>query len=502
MSSFWDEPVAPSVVGALVLANTDLKPRLPRCRDLLDFLAVMFSTPAAQGIGLQPVLTNASSQFSDVSMGGASFDVRRVTPSAFPSGLNDAILKGREYVVVKQPRSSTGTTIVETMDEIATEVLILTHPDTRDHPNIIDLCALIWHNSGTIDTPRIVPALVMEFAQLGTLSSFQARGMGHGIIDKFDICQDVARGLHHMHLHGIIHGDLKASNVLLCKHQQRPFIAKLSDFGFALSQEERNPRIIGYTQHLEAPEIHSPLDRNFLVQLDIYSYGLLVHSVLKNGALSYEVALEHGHPEAILKCKTTNLLPSLLQLNLLMTLGDERCLLLLFCKIIAYCLRADPSERFVDMATLLDVLKWADPRDLIPSLHEGEDLYRSFRFEVALYADSKARLLQSFELHHDKYYEATKDKVPMSEVLKHAYVARMNQEIDMIMSKPQDSDDTHYDCRPGLDLTLWRFMKAVSEPPRLSSTTEGLPSSSQKLISLESTPSLDVSAHMVIRNAH
>ncbi|EXJ71738.1 serine/threonine protein kinase [Cladophialophora psammophila CBS 110553] len=433
-------------------------------------------------------------------MGGVSFDVRRVRTSAFPLRLNEAVMKDREYLVVKQPRPSGASICVETFDEIATEFAILSHEGIKSHPNIIDLCGVIWHNFGTPESPRIAPALVLEFADFGTLSSYQARGLGHSPIDKFDICDDVAQGLYYLHGCGVVHGDLKASNVLMCRHPQRSFVAKLSDFGFALSLDDEVPRLIGFTQYLEAPETHSPLQSKFLVQLDVYSYGLLVHSVLKNGAQYYDVMPEGGRRDPIDKMKTSNLLPSILQMNLL---KSEKCLLLIFCKIIAYCLRADPSERFGGIAQILSHLRLANPRDLDPSLHVGEDMYKSVRFPVEMYQKRKGLLRTAFEQRLASYFEAVKDPIPMIEVLKTMYTARMNLEIDMVISKPSASDVTHYDCRPGLDLTLWRFIEALS-PPHLENQSDSqaslpteflatIPPGSR--VSLEQQQSADLSEH-------
>src|SRR5271154_2845764 len=96
MASFW---------GSSLLKRNDVTGgvRPSRCPDLLAFLAVTFELGGTPQLGLHQVLTNNSPLFSDVSMGGASFDVRKTTTSSFPTNIAPRILNGREFVVVKQP---------------------------------------------------------------------------------------------------------------------------------------------------------------------------------------------------------------------------------------------------------------------------------------------------------------------------------------------------------------------------------------------------------------
>jgi serine/threonine protein kinase len=466
MSSFWNDSLHFSQVNPPLSENETPSPQHARCTNFLEFLGIMFSDAEGSKIGMHPVMTSSSPTFSDVSMGGISFDVRRVKASTFPRGLADEVLKAREFVVVKQPRpTEKGSRHEETLDEIATELQILRHSGIRQHLNIVDFLGLLYHNTGSPTFPRINPTLVLEYAELGNLKSFQANGFGRDIADKFDICHDIAEGLHYLHQCGVIHGDIKDSNMLVCKHKDRSFVVKVSDFGFAISLHDENPRLVGHTHFLEAPEANSPLESKHLVQLDIYSYGLLVYTVMKNGTVFYEGTPQDGRSENIAKMKNSNLLPAALQSNLLLTMEQEKCLILIFCKILAYCLRANPTDRFRDMRDVLDHLKWANPRDLDLSLHREEDLYKVNRWPISFYVDSKDRLLKSFNEQLDRYCDATKREMPLTEMLTDLYRRRMEFEVETMMSKPTLSDTTHYDCCPGLDLVLWRFIFGISPYP-------------------------------------
>ncbi|KAM7271963.1 hypothetical protein ACFE04_031177 [Oxalis oulophora] len=62
---------------------------------------------------------------------------------------------------------------------------------------------------------------------------------------RVNVCKDIATGLTHLHEKSgfqIVHGDLKATNVLLYKIDQSPtWKAKISDYGLTKFNEERNP---------------------------------------------------------------------------------------------------------------------------------------------------------------------------------------------------------------------------------------------------------------------
>ncbi|KAK9830808.1 hypothetical protein WJX74_008176 [Apatococcus lobatus] len=85
-----------------------------------------------------------------------------------------------------------------------------------------------------------------------------------------EIALDVAKGLHHLHSRGIIHLDLKSSNILL-----RQGVAKIADVGFAkILSQSAHSQLVGGTWAWAAPEVL--LGKQSTTQADIYSFGVVI----------------------------------------------------------------------------------------------------------------------------------------------------------------------------------------------------------------------------------
>lgn len=176
----------------------------------------------------------------------------------------------------------------EKLENVCLEILALMHPPLQSHPNIINLLGVTWTTEKDV---RLEPALVMEYAEFGSLDKYLRNHDPLSILSKAEICVGIAEGLEVLHQCAIIHGDVKCENVLICKGSHgTDIIPKLSDFGFSLvlQNTQMDDNIVG-TPRWNAPEIflgklsEFRKDPTNLPLLDIYSYGLLVWCVLKNG---------------------------------------------------------------------------------------------------------------------------------------------------------------------------------------------------------------------------
>ncbi|KAF4338678.1 serine threonine kinase [Fusarium beomiforme] len=323
------------------------------CPHFAGFIAVSF-TEGHNTRGLHPVISNATPTFQDVSLGGGSFDVRKVEASSFPTGLGEEILKNRKYVAVKHPRTQDDNSV--SFADIALELQILRHPHVQKHENIVDLLAVMYHDNGNKEGIRVVPALVLEYAQYGSLKSYQEAGYASSLEEKLKIALDTARGLKGLHEAGIVHGDVKPSNLLVFKHPTRKIIIKLADFGFAMPIQ--GGQLIGSTEVYRAPEADSgQLDSRYLRQQDIYSFGLTFWTILGDGDPYHSTLPEGDKLENVRKLKKSNLIASLATFNVLHRLRRESYPLMTLAKLILTSLQLSPEKRFSNMSKIIDHLE-------------------------------------------------------------------------------------------------------------------------------------------------
>lgn len=92
-------------------------------------------------------------------------------------------------------------------------------------------------------------AVETEFAILElavcSLADLILHGPSFGWIDRLTLYRDVVKGLHQMHLRGIVHRDVKAENGLVF---ERPTLAKLADLGRA--HDTREPPSFAFEAYL------------------------------------------------------------------------------------------------------------------------------------------------------------------------------------------------------------------------------------------------------------
>lgn len=147
------------------------------------------------------------------------------------------------------------------------------------HPNILTL----YHYFE--DSERVY--LVMELCSRGEIYSLLRKRRENsedsfaGVLSENEariIFRDVVAGLKFLHSRGIIHRDLKLSNILLSESGQ----AKIADFGLAVlteqSSSDNRERTICGTPNYLAPEILNK--KNYGRSADIWSLGCLLYSFL------------------------------------------------------------------------------------------------------------------------------------------------------------------------------------------------------------------------------
>jgi Protein kinase domain len=222
---------------------------------------------------------------------GVSFIVRPLVPDvdgklgtlAFPTG-KTLVLKS-----VRLPREEMQKTVEtgnlsemarQRLKHLCMEISVLMHPPLAAHRNIIKLLGFTQFppNETTL------PSLIMEGAEYGTLDEFLTSSVfeRNNQTHQNQICADIADGLYALHECGIIHGDIKPANILICRHEATEFVAKIGDFAYSFVPAEGFPRWNFGTDRWEAPELHAR-ENVMSKESDIYSFGLVAWYVFIQG---------------------------------------------------------------------------------------------------------------------------------------------------------------------------------------------------------------------------
>ncbi|HET6880059.1 MAG TPA: serine/threonine-protein kinase [Pirellulales bacterium] len=139
-------------------------------------------------------------------------------------------------------------------------------------------------DAGTTDTGR--PYFVMEAVQ-GVPITRYCDDNRLSLRDRLEIFIAACQAIQHAHQKGIIHRDVKPSNVLVTIHDGRP-TPKVIDFGVAKAIEQRLTERTMYTQYgavVGTPEYMSPEQAEMTplgvdTRSDIYSLGVMLYELL------------------------------------------------------------------------------------------------------------------------------------------------------------------------------------------------------------------------------
>lgn len=218
------------------------------------------------------------------------------------------------------------------------------------------------YNAGVDDNGR--DFLVLEFVDGVPIAEF-CRGANAGLELQLRLFADLCRIVSYVHSKGIVHRDVKSTNVLVSTTNGSP-TASLIDFGIAHVKDGNADTICGDTQDGQllgtpgcmSPEQFLPGAGNVDQRSDIYSMGLLLHKMLTNvsafGAATQDPAL-----------KLQRLYhPSNISINYPFELSLPRSRQL--DSIANRCLRVSPDERYQQVEELLDdVERVADSRRVV-----------------------------------------------------------------------------------------------------------------------------------------
>ncbi|KAL2059779.1 hypothetical protein VTL71DRAFT_10163 [Oculimacula yallundae] len=184
---------------------------------------------------------------------------------------------------------------IRSIETILRELRILTHEAIRECPNIVKILGYGSRHVGE----HTSLCIVAEFASHGTLRDYLGKQQDPrvSVVDKIGFCSDIANGLAALHASGVAQGDMKLENTLVCIDTEGKVVAKLSDFGHSILDDES--RYIG-TAIFNAPEVRRGKSTSTLREVhfksDIFSYGIMVWEIVQNGRRFLDTK---NHPDPI-----------------------------------------------------------------------------------------------------------------------------------------------------------------------------------------------------------
>jgi tRNA A-37 threonylcarbamoyl transferase component Bud32 len=135
------------------------------------------------------------------------------------------------------------------------------------HPNIVGV-----YDVGEVDG---LPFIVMEYVAGSSLKQLIERTGALPLADAVRLTDEIANGLAFAHSRGIIHADLKPSNILLDQNEQ----PKICDFGIARTpaEDSDSPQLFATALYVAPERVEG---RPASVASDVYGLGLVVYEML------------------------------------------------------------------------------------------------------------------------------------------------------------------------------------------------------------------------------
>lgn len=269
-------------------------------------------------------------------------DIRRATNNFDPQwligkgGFGDvykAILPDGSRAAIKRAKTGSG----QGIQEFQTEIQVLSR---IRHKHLVSLKGYCDENAEMI--------LVYEYMEKGTLKEHLYGSDMPSLTwkQRLEICIGAARGLHYLHSgsEGIIHRDVKSTNILLDENN----VAKVADFGLSkLAVREQDPvnismNIKGTFGYLDPEYLQTHI---FTEKSDVYAFGVVLLEVLcARPALAHDLPHEEVNlAEWALFCLSKGIVDEVLDTKLIGQI--EASSLRKFMEIVEKCLRDCGEER-------------------------------------------------------------------------------------------------------------------------------------------------------------
>lgn len=146
--------------------------------------------------------------------------------------------------------------------------------------------------------------IVQEWCRGGSLYEHLHSGdvKNHHEANVVNVTRSILQALYHMHKNNVIHGDIKASNVLVSGVHNGEFDVRLCDFGNSLVMVDD---IVQVSSLVGTPEFMAPenLRSNYHRSSDIWSLGVMVYEMIC-GRLPFTDHIHLNNPSLPLLCKS------------------------------------------------------------------------------------------------------------------------------------------------------------------------------------------------------
>ncbi|NP_001307158.1 serine/threonine protein kinase Pto [Solanum lycopersicum] len=180
---------------------------------------------------------------------------------AFGKVYKGVLRDGTKVALKRQNRDSR-----QGIEEFGTEIGILSR---RSHPHLVSLIGYCDERNEMV--------LIYDYMENGNLKSHLTGSDLPSMSweQRLEICIGAARGLHYLHTNGVMHRDVKSSNILLDEN----FVPKITDFGLSKTRPQlyQTTDVKGTFGYID-PEYF--IKGRLTEKSDVYSFGVVLFEVL------------------------------------------------------------------------------------------------------------------------------------------------------------------------------------------------------------------------------
>jgi len=197
------------------------------------------------------------------------------------SGANGTVYQGTyksRKVAIKMIDSSEIFITEQKYKSFVKEAKLMLKLTAKKHVNLVAVYAIC--------ISKELPAIVMEYADFGTLLNVLRSSEKLELINVYNLTIGIARGMQYLHKNDVIHRDIAARNILL----KEKLVPMISDFGLSRV-------VVTGEEYLSTGKDSLPLKwmapeaiklSHFTKATDIWSFGIVIWEIITRGAEPHE----------------------------------------------------------------------------------------------------------------------------------------------------------------------------------------------------------------------